>query len=394
VETGEALLGLLFVAAVLWDVFQTVVVPRPSPGRFRIARNLTRRTWHMTRAIALRVSDARRRDGLIGAYAPFSVLLLLVIWVVTLLVGYGLLFFALRDELQPAPTTLTEAIYVAGTALFTIGFGDFVPTGTPARIVSLVAAGTGLGIVALVITYLFSLYGAFQRREVQVVMLDARAGAPPSGVGLLETYSRLEIVDELPALFGQWEVWAAEVLDSHVAYPILNYFRSSHDNESWVSSLGAVLDAATLVLTTVEGVPRGHAQLMAAVGEHLVEDVSHLFGFENEPGAGIARLEFEEARARLAVAGYALGDADHAWRAFGARRSKYAARLNLLAEFWLSPPSQWIGDRAPVGHHEAKEAEAGELAGFAQPLRPAPTPSPSPDVAMDAPTERGGSGAA
>jgi hypothetical protein len=364
-EALEILLGLMLIAAVLWDVFQSVVVPRPSAGRYRIARNLVRVTWRAARGIALRTSNPRRRDGILGVYAPALVLVLLAIWVLGLVLGYGLLFHAMRDQLSPQPTTFTEAVYAAGTALFTIGFGDFVPVGTTARVLSLVAAGTGLGIVALVITFLFSLYGAFQRREVQVVTLDSRAGAPPSGVAILETYARLGLVDELPDLFAKWELWAAEVLESHVAYPILGFFRSSHDNESWVGSIGAVLDAATLVVTTVEGVQRGQAKLMASMGEHLVEDVSNAFGFVNEPGAGIARLEFDEARQRLATAGYRLSEAEPAWCAFSQRRSHYAARLNLLAELWVSPPSQWIGDRAPFGHHtEGTE----ELARFGQPL--------------------------
>ena len=362
-EVVEALVGLLFVAAVFWDVFQSVVVPRPSAGMFRIARNLVRVSWRLTRVVALRASSPSRREGILGVFAPAMVVGLLFVWVLILLLGFGLLVHALRGQLSPQPASLSEAIYAAGTALLTIGFGDFVPTGTGARIVSLVAAGTGLGIVALVITYLFSLYGAFQRREVQVVTLDSRAGAPPSGVALLETYARLGLVDELPMLFASWELWAAEVLDSHVAYPILGFFRSSHDNESWVGSIGAVLDAATLIVTTVEGVPRGHAELMSAMAEHLVEDVGNSFGFRNEPGAGIARLEFDEARQRLAAAGYALTEADRAWRSFGARRSHYAARLNLLAELWVSPPSQWIGDRAPLGHHDEGEME---LDAFAQ----------------------------
>jgi hypothetical protein len=367
VDTVEAVLGFLLIGAVVWDVFQTVIVPRPSPGRFRIARNLTRFSWRVTRALALRSTNTRRRDGLLGAFAPAVVMLALLVWVLVLLLGFGMLVHALRDQLRPEPEGLLESIYAAGTALLTIGFGDFVPTGPGARVISLVAAGTGLLIVALVITYLFSLYGAFQRREVQVVTLDARAGAPASGVALLETYARLGLVDELPQLFALWEVWAAEVLDSHVAYPILGFFRSSHDNESWVGSVGAVLDAATLVVTTLEGIPRGHAEMMAAMGEHLVEDVGQSFGFQNEPGAGIALLEFEEARQRLAAAGYSLADADRAWRSFSARRSHYAARLNRLAELWVSPPSQWIGDRAPIGHHEEEDME---LASFGGPLVP------------------------
>jgi hypothetical protein len=386
-EALEILLGLLLIAAVLWDVFQSVVVPRPSAGRFRIARNLVRVTWRAARGIALRMSNPRRRDGILGVYAPALVLVLLAIWVIGLLLGYGLLFHAMRDQLRPQPATFAEAVYAAGTALFTIGFGDFVPVGTTARVLSLVAAGTGLGIVALVITFLFSLYGAFQRREVQVVTLDSRAGAPPSGVAILETYARLGLVDELPDLFAKWELWAAEVLESHVAYPILGFFRSSHDNESWVGSIGAVLDAATLVVTTVEGVPRGHAQLVASMGEHLVEDVSSAFGFQNEPGAGIARLEFDEARQRLAAAGYRLSEADPAWRSFSQRRSHYAARLNLLAELWVSPPSQWIGDRAPLGHHAE---DAVELGRFGQPLT-APQPLASLSGAVDgSPTKSGG----
>ncbi len=347
----EAALGLVLVGAVLWDVFETVVVPRPAPSRFRIARNLTRQGWRLARTVSLRSENGLRREGVLGVFAPALVILLLVVWVTVLVLGYGLLLFALRDEIQPVPVNLGEAVYTAGTSLLTIGFGDFVATGGPARLVLLVAAGTGLGVVALVITYLFSLYGAFQRREVPVVTLDARAGAPPSGVALLETYAQLGMVPELPALFGEWEIWAAEVLDSHVAYPILAYFRSSHDNESWISSLGAVLDASTLVMTAVDGVPRGHAQMFFAMGNHLVEDISNFFHFPMLPDAGVERSEFDTARERLAAAGYELADAEAAWSKFGAKRSMYASRLNLLAEYWVSPPSLWIGDRAPWIHH-------------------------------------------
>ncbi len=356
-EWLAAFLGLVIVGWVLWDVFQSVVMPRPARSRIRIARNLTRWTWRLFRWRALRIRR-ENREGLLGTFAPLLTLMLLVTWILFLVLGFGLIAWALRDEFRPIPTTLGEAIYAVGVALLTIGYGDYDAIGAPSRVLVLAAAGTGLGVVALTITYLFSLYGAFQRRELLVVTLDARAGAPPSGVSLLENYQRLAMMEELPRLFAAWEVWAAQVLDSHLAYPILNFFRSTHDNESWVGSLGAVLDSAVLVLTTVEDVPRAPAALMFAMGEHLVEDLGNFLNFPPGDDPGVERGEFEVARQRLALAGYRLTEADLAWRQFVSRRSHYAYRLNDFATYWVTPPAQWIGDRSIIGHHDLAEEEA------------------------------------
>ena len=351
-ELLAAILGLTMVAWVLWDVFQSIVMPRPARSRYRIARNVTRSTWRLARWRALRLPPGQSREGLLGTFAPMVVLLILVTWIAFLLLGFGLLTWAVRDEFKPIPPSLWEAIYAAGVAFLTIGCGDYDATGGLARALMLLAAGTGLGVVALTITYLFSLYGAFQRRELLVVTLDARAGAPPSGVSLLETHMRLGMMDDLPGLFREWEIWAAQVLDSHLAYPILTWFRSTHDSESWVGSLGAVLDASVLVLTTIDDVPRAPAALMFAMGEHLVDDVGNFLDFEQGDETGVERSEFEQARERLAAAGYHLTEPELAWRQFVSRRGHYAHRLNLFAEFWVTPPAQWIGDRLPLGHHD------------------------------------------
>src|SRR5207245_759187 len=210
-------------------------------------------------------------------------------------------------------------------SLLTIGFGDIAPVGPGARLVALVAGASGLILVALAITFLFSLYTTFQRREQLVVTLDERAGAPPSGVRLLETSARLGMLDDLPRLFAAWELWSAEVLDSHLAYPLLGFFRSSHDNESWVSALGALLDAATLCATTVEGAPLGPAKIMRGIGAHLVEDVTAYFQLSHEHDVEVERSEFEEARARLAAAGYRLREVEAAWTHFSATRTTYAS---------------------------------------------------------------------
>jgi ABC-type multidrug transport system fused ATPase/permease subunit len=352
VHVIEVLLGLFLIGYVAWDVFNTVALPRPTPSVYRIARNLTRWSWRAWRWQANRMSG-QRRERWLGGFAPLLVLVLLVAWVLLLIVGFALIDLAYGTDFAPAIDSFGTAFYAAGTGLMTIGFGDIVPTSMLTRLIVIASAGLGLGTVALVITYLFSLYGSFQRREVLVTTLDARAGAPPSGVALLETCQRAELLDELPELFAAWERWAAEVLDSHVAYPVLGYFRSSHDNESWIASLGAMLDAAVLLLTTVEGQPRGRAEMLIAIGVHLVEDVSNFFGFANDGRVGVERAEYDAARERLEAAGFPLENADIGWILFAQIRARYASRLNELAGFWMTPPALWIGDRKPDEHHPA-----------------------------------------
>jgi hypothetical protein len=349
-------LGILLLALTFWDLFETVVVPRPTPGWFRIARYLVRGSWRVIRAV--RGGQHRRAyDTLLGLFAPAATIALLAAWLVSLVVGYGLMLWAIRDELRPVPADLGTTIYFAATSLLTIGFGDIVADGTAARIIVTTAAVGGLGAVALVVTFLFSLYGSYQRREIEVVKLQAAAGGPPSAVALLETYARLDLVDRLPTLFDDWQRWAVEVLDSHIAYPLLGFFRSSHDNLSWISALGSVLDAASLVLTTIEDVPRGEAKLFKRVGTHLVEDIYNL-GFRIGDSDGLDRSDFEAACYRLREAGYRLAPEDDAWPAFEAARATYAHRLEGMARYWATPATSWLGDplelRMPL--HQPDEA--------------------------------------
>jgi len=243
-----------------------------------------------------------------------------------------------------------------------------VANGAASRLVALFAAATGLGVVALVITFVFSLFGSYQRREVLVVTLSARAKSPPAAVTLLETYARLDLVDELPALFKEWEHWSAEVLDSHVAYPLLGYFRSSHDNSSWISAVGAVLDAAALVVTTIREVPRGQAEITLRVGAHLVEDISNFLGLAGD-GSGVDVEAFSTVYERLGAAGYALEERDAAWRRFERARGKYAGRLETLAAYWATPAPSWVGVKAygrPVLHMHPQPAPTTEVISSAQ----------------------------
>ena len=346
IEIIEFVAGAVVVFFVLNDVFQSVVVPRPSPwGGFRLTRLVIRGSWRVWRTLGLR-GGPEKRERMLGTFAPRVLIGLLLVWIVGLILGFGLMMYALRAQTHPQLENLPMAMYYAGTSLLTIGYGDIVAQSALARLVSITAAIAGLGLIALAISFIFSLYASFQRREVLVVTLDARAGAPPSGVSLLESASKLGLRDDLAQLFFDWEKWAAEVLDSHMAYPLLAYFRSSHDNESWISALGAVLDAATLVQTTVVDVPRGPAKMMYAMGRHAVEDLARYFRIPRDHEPGVERYEFDEARARLASVGYTLLAPDDSWVAFARLRSEYAGALNDMAKWFAAPPTQWIGDRS------------------------------------------------
>src|SRR5260221_1597156 len=241
-ELIAIILGLFLLVLTMWDVFQTIVVPRPTPGTFRIARYVVRGSWRVVRAIGRRRS-AGARDWAYGLFGPAIAIWLLITWLAGLVLGYGLILYGIRDQIRPVPESFGTTVYFAATSLLTLGFGDIVAVGTFARILVLVAAATGLGVVALVVTFLFSIYGSYQSRELEVIRLQATAGAPPSAVTLLEAFAQLELRDRLPAFFVVWQRWAAEVLDRHVAYPVLMYFRSSPDNLSRGSALGPRLDA-------------------------------------------------------------------------------------------------------------------------------------------------------
>ncbi len=354
-EMVALVLGVGLLALVFWDLFQTIIVPRPTPGAFRIGRYFVRGSWRIVRALG-RGGRTGSRETLLGLFAPAATVALLAVWLVAMVLGYGLVLFALRGELQPVPSNLGTTIYFAASSILTLGFGDIVATGDAARLVVVTAAVGGLGAVALGVTFLFSLYGSYQRREVSVVALQAVAGAPPSAVTLLETYSRLDMVGRLPDLFVEWQRWSAEVLDSHVAYPLLGFFRSSHDNLSWLSALGTVLDTASLVMTTITGVPRGEAELAKRMGAHLVEDMSNL-GFRDGQTDAIDREAFDAACSRLAAAGYALDAGDAAWAAFQAKRATYAPRLESMAAYWATPATSWLGARGTLRSPAHRPAE-------------------------------------
>lgn len=349
----EVAAGLVVVALIGLDIFTAVVVPRPAQrGMYRLSRAMVRLTWPVWREIGLRIRSSDAREAFLGIFAPAIMIVNIALWVGGFIVGYGLILYAIGSQVKPPLPDLGTAVYFSGTSLLTIGFGDYVPAGFASRATALAAAASGLATFAITVSFLFLLFVAFQRRENFVIVLDASAGAPPSGVEILETHARNEIRHDLSRLFGQGQSWAADILETHLAYPLLNFFRSSHRDESWLGALGALLDAATLQITTVAGISSnvGQAKLMIEVGTHLVEDMCRYFEIEFERDVIVEPPEYDAARTRLEAAGYTLRDRDAAWQAFRELRGQYARPLNAMAKYWAIPPAYWIGDRSSVRH--------------------------------------------
>jgi hypothetical protein len=241
--------GVAVLLGVLWDAFETIVLPRCVGRRVRLTRSFYRLTWLAWRALGRRLRPGNFRGNLLSVYGPLSLLFLLATWAVLLIVAFALIQWGAGDQLNvPAGVHGFAAdLYYSGTTMFTIGLGDLAPRSTTARILTVLEGGTGLGFLALILGYLPVMAQAFSRREANISLLDARAGSPPSAAELLKRHSGPDAYDALERLLSEWERWSADLLETQISFPALVYYRSQHDNQSWISALTTILDTCALI---------------------------------------------------------------------------------------------------------------------------------------------------
>jgi hypothetical protein len=271
--------GIICLFIVLLDAFQTIILPRRATGRFRLTNVFYSLTWNPWSFVASRMRDPRHRETFFSYYGPLSLILLLVVWAALLILGFALLFLSLGSPFTDnsrMPLFFND-IYVSGTTVFTLGLGDVVPQSTWGRSLLILEAGTGFGFLAAVMGYFPVLYSAFSRREMIISLLDARAGSPPTAAELLRRHSYEGAERALADLLNEWERWSAELLESHLSYPLLCYFRSQHNNQSWLSALTAILDTSALLIAGVRGPEARQAQLTFAMARHAMVDLSQIF---------------------------------------------------------------------------------------------------------------------
>ena len=340
--------GILCLFAVLVDAFQTIILPRRASGRFRLTRLFFIVTWRPWVFITKGLHDARKRDFCYSYYGPMSLILLLVVWDAMMVVGFALIFFAMGSpfvDLMPGSTFLSD-LYVSGTTIFTLGLGDVRPTCAWARGLVILEAGTGLGFLAVVMGYFPVLYSAFSRREVSISLLDARAGSPPTAAELMRRHAYDGGENALAVLLVEWERWSAELLESHISYPLLCYFRSQHNNQSWISALTAVLDASALLIAGVQGGEARQAQLTFAMARHALVDLAQIFSLDPVHPAPdrLTQERYRQLHELLRESGVKVCLDGHSYERLRAMRALYEGYAQALSNYLRMPLPPWISE--------------------------------------------------
>jgi hypothetical protein len=268
-----AVLGIVLVAIVLRDAFETIILPRRVSSRMRVSKIFYQLSWRPWAALGRRMKPGDWRETYLSTYGPLSLLLLFVLWGVILICGFGALLWAAGFDAQVSGA---NHLYVSGTTFTTLGIGDFTPKTDLARFLTVVEAGTGFGFLAILISYLPVLYQSFSRREIAISMLDEWAGSPPSAGDLFRRATESGEVAELLPLMARWEQWTAELLESHLSYQVLSYFRSQHENQSWVAALTAIMDFASLWQAARPQGKSWQARRVYAIGRHALGDLSQV----------------------------------------------------------------------------------------------------------------------
>jgi hypothetical protein len=342
--------GALWVAVIIWDAFEALVLPRRVTRRLRPTRMFYRVTWRAWSAIARRMRPGGRRETYLSFFGPLSLLVLLAAWAASLIAGFALLQTGLGAGLNvPGGGSIADHLYLSGETFFTLGLGDITPVSRVGRVLVVVEAGIGFAFLALVIGYLPVLYQSFSRREVNITLLDARAGSPPSAEGLLRgSWSDHE---ELTALLREWERWSAEVLESHLSYPVLSYYRSQHDNQSWLTALTTILDASALVIVGFPDACARQARLTFAMARHTVVDLAQVLSRPpiDSPQDRLPADELARLRAGLAAGGVVVDAGTGADDKLVEMRRMYEPFVTALSEYLLMPLPAW---RVGAATHE------------------------------------------
>jgi len=339
-------LGVVLILIVLGDAFETIVLPRRVTRQISLARLFYRSTWLFWYTVVRTIFSRKRQENFLSWYGPLSLVLLLIFWATGLVIGFAFVHWASGSVIKTPEGSagFGTYLYLSGTTFFTLGLGDVIPTTTFGRGLVAFEAGMGFGFLALVIGYLPALNQSFARREVNISLLDARAGSPPTAAEMLRRHSHDRGLEDLRQLFHEWERWSSDLLESHLSYPVLAYFRSHHDNQSWLGALTAILDASAFAIVSFEGPCERQAQLTFAITRHAIVDLAQVFNcpphkpkHDRLPSDELARI-----RTTLTEAGLKLREGNAVDQKLSELRRMYEPYVCALSNYLRITVPPWI----------------------------------------------------
>ncbi len=344
--TFTTIVGLIIIAVVLLDAFETVVLPRRVSRNFRLTAWFFRRIWKPWVALARLIQSPTRRESFLGYFGPLFSILLLVAWAVSLIFAFTLLQYGTGQHVRfgTEPVTFGMLLYHSGETFFTLGYGDIVPTTGTARALAVSEAGMGFAFLGVVIGYLPVIYSSFNARELEISLLDSRAGSPPSAAEFMSRLGCCPDPTVLDGIFRDWERWSANLLSNQISYPVLSYFRSQHSNQSWLGALTIMLDVTSLVIGSIEGIHTEQAKLTFAMARHAAVDLAQVINAKYNPHAAdrLSEEELEPLRKALASAGVRLRQDEASLVKLTHLRSLYEPYVEAMARNLQITLPPWI----------------------------------------------------
>lgn len=352
IQIALTLVAVLLLAIVLQDAFEVMLLPRRVQRRLRLTRLFFVGTWGIWSRLGLRLQSGQRRERFLSVFGALSMMALFGCWAVGLITAFGCLEWSLQPELNRSG--LFEQVYMSGVTFFTLGYGDVVPHSASARVVAVLEAGTGIGFIAIVIGYLPVLYQLFARREAHVVQLDGRAGSPPTAGTMLCRHA--DELGKLDELLREWEVWGGELLESHLSYPMLVYYRSQHDNQSWLAAVAAIMDTCALILVGVDGIGTLQARMTFTMARQVLVEMARTVRAAPSRYNGADRLDdadYARLMGAFTAAGIGWDQAEESRETLAKLRATYEPLLDGLAgHLLLRPLPGWVADADAMDHWE------------------------------------------
>jgi hypothetical protein len=344
VRVITAVLACTLLLFVLVDAFQTVVIARRTRQTLRITRLFYRLTWAAFCALARRIHSGKRREHFLGIYGPISLIVLLGCWAIGLVMGFALLHWVAGLQFNGVRANFLTDFYFSAATLFTMSPNE--PWNMSSKYLTVIEAALGFSLLGLVIGYLPVLYESFSDREKRISLLDARAGSPPSATELIRRQG--DNPNKLEKQLAQWERWSAELMESHLAYPMLAYFRSQHTNQSWIAALTSIIDASALAVLASDGDLKRQSELTFAMGRHALVDLANIFKTPpEEKDNRLSREVFLQLRSVIAAGNTALQPEFLSEDRLNDLREMYEPYANALGQHFLMALPPWIPKPRP-----------------------------------------------